>query len=157
MRRLLLALSVAAAFGAMCTGGTAEEEPEADPVVVPVDGDEEEAWCCEYKDDAGSTQYALVEGPSECNTKYSTQDGRYVSGNQCLPCCCATDKDPDDASKGDNFELTTPKSCNAVGGECAAGDAKECGQTVEEKPKRVRPAQPARPRTVTPPEGRRGN
>ncbi len=132
MRRLLLAFSVVFAIGGTCMSGGGEEAPEEDdPVVVPVeddeDDDDDEDWCCEYKDDEGTTQYALVDGPSECNTEYGTKEGRYVSGNQCIPCCCKSPKDPDDAEKGDAYELTTPKSCAVnAGGDCLKAEHEEC-------------------------------
>ena len=113
VRRLLLSVSLVFVFAGMCGGGGEAEND--DPVVVPVaeddaadeDGDEG-SWCCEYKDEDGGTQYALTEGPAECNTKYADNDGRWISGNQCIPCCCKAPNDPEDAEKGHAYELTTP-------------------------------------------------
>lgn len=160
MNRLLLALSVVFAFGAMCTGGAEDEQAVEDPVVVPVDGDgsadeDEGYWCCEYKDEADNTQYALVEGPAECNAKYGAKDGRYVDGNQCIPCCCETDKDADDASKGQVYELTTPKSCSTIGGECKEASHEACADG-DSKPKKERTTTsprptPRAPRTISNP------
>ena len=127
MKRLLLACSVVFAFGAMCTGAGTDEatdgeevDKDKEVVVVPVpeDGDEEH-WCCEYEDDEGAKKFALVEGPGECNDKFADMNGRWVSGNECTPCCCKSPNDPDNESKGHSFELTTPTTCADVG-ECAA-------------------------------------
>ncbi len=153
MKRLVLAVTLVFAFGGMCTGGG---ETNEDPVVVPVKGDDDDKsdddedegdWCCEYKDGEGSSQYALVDGPAECNTKYGDQDGRYVDGNQCIPCCCKTQKDPEDAEKGDAYELTTPKSCSSADGECEVADSKNCGGDGDDDDdqKKVRPRPRPRP------------
>ena len=140
----------------MCTGGS--EGGDEDPIVVPVKGDdddkgdddEEGDWCCEYKDGEGASQYALVDGPAECNTKYGDQDGRYVDGNQCIPCCCKTQKDADDAEKGDAYELTTPKSCSSADGECEVADSDNCADEDDagKKKPRPRPKPGTRPRPV---------
>lgn len=144
MRKTILSISLVFAFAGMCGGAPAEDPKDDDPVVVPVadadegeEGDDEGDWCCEYKDGDGASQYALTDGPAECNTKYADQDGRWVSGNQCIPCCCKAPNDPDDAEKGHSFELTTPKSCVAGSGECQAADSEECSDG-ERKP-RARP------------------
>lgn len=124
MRRLLLALCVPFAFAGMCQGyipGMGEEE-EKEVIVVPVPEDDvdEEAWCCEYKDDAGAKKFALVEGAAECNEKYGgDKEGRWVSGPECLPCCCKSPNNAEDPAAGSNFELTTPTSCAGVG-ECTS-------------------------------------
>jgi hypothetical protein len=159
LKRLLLAVTLVFAFGGMCAGGT-EEPANEDPVVVPVKGDDDAGddddddgdWCCEYKDGEGSTQYALVDGPAECNTKYGDQDGRYVDGNQCIPCCCKTPKDADDAEKGDAYELTTPKSCSGANGECEVADSEHCadGEPKKKQPKQARPRPRPRPTTGKP-------
>lgn len=135
----MLSLAVVFAFGGMCGGGGGGVAD--DPIVVPVKGGADEAWCCEYRDDAGATQYALVDGPSECNDSYGARGGRYVSGNHCLPCCCETPRDPDNAVAGLVHELTSPRSCANVGGQCKAGDAKECSENptpVRRNPQRDR-------------------
>ena len=165
MRRLLLSTSLVFMFAGMCGGGGEEAAPEEDPVVVPVptadaegkEGEDGENWCCEYKDTEGAKQYALTEGPAECNTKYADQDGRWISGSQCIPCCCKTANDPEDAEKGDSFELTTPKSCSGASGECLAGDAAECSDGEEEvaedkEQAKPRPRPKPRPTTVTKPK-----
>jgi hypothetical protein len=150
----------------MCVGD-AEEPASEDPIVVPVpvvdddkgeDGDGDD-WCCEYKDGDEATQYAITDGPAECNTKYAAQDGRWISGTQCIPCCCKTPNDAEDAEKGDAFELTTPKSCSAASGECLAGDAEECGGETDKAKEAVTKPAPKRrpgklpPKTVTKPAG----
>ncbi len=166
MRRLVLSISLVFAMAGMCAGGGGEDKKEDkndDPVVVPVaddrddDGEDDGDWCCEYKDAEGSKQYALTDGPAECNTKYADQDGRWVSGNQCIPCCCKAPNDPDDAEKGYSYELTTPKSCVAGQGECLKADAEECGDDPKaKKPRRDLPKKPRpsnykpKPRVVTP-------
>ena len=159
MKRMLLAVTLVFAFGGMCTGG-GDETPDEDPVVVPVKGDDDKGdddddkgdWCCEYKDGDGATQYSLVDGPAECNTKYGDQDGRYVDGNQCIPCCCKTQKDPDDAEKGDAYELTTPKSCSGASGECEVADSEHCSDGKKKEPKKVVRPRP-RPRPTGKPVG----
>lgn len=160
MRRMLLSVSLVFAFAGMCGGG--EEPKNDDPVVVPVNddknGDDDEGnWCCEYKDDDGAKQYALTDGPAECNTKYADNDGRWVDGNQCIPCCCKAPNDPEDAEKGYTHELTTPKSCVSGSGECLAADADECADDEKAAPKPKPKPKPSeritpnpRPRTVTP-------
>lgn len=170
MRRLLLSVGLMFTLAGMCGGGGGEDVVEdQDPVVVPVaadsdkdDGDgaaaEDENWCCEYKDEGEATQYALTEGPAECNTKYADQDGRWVSGNQCIPCCCETPNDLEDAEAGMAHELTTPKSCVNASGECKAADADECKS--EEEVEEVEEAPAPRPtsgsnKTVTRPDGTR--
>lgn len=157
MKRMVLAVSLVFAFAGMCGGG---EETSEDPVVVPVntdddanEDDDEGYWCCEYKDDGGSTQYALTEGPAECNTTYSEKEGRWISGNQCIPTCCKSPNDPEDDDAGFTFELTTPKSCVAGSGELLASDSDEC-EVKKDKPKKVAPRPKPRPRTVTKPSGR---
>ena len=161
MRRLLLSISLVFSVAGMC--GT-EEPTNDDPVVVPVtddgddkDGEDEGDWCCEYKDKDDAKQYALTDGPAECNTKYADMDGRWVSGNQCIPCCCKAPNDPDDADKGNSYELTTPKSCVAGSGECMNADSEECAG--DEKAKKPNPKKPKpsggirpnpRPKTVKP-------
>lgn len=168
MRRLLLSVGLMFTLAGMCGGGGGEEAVPADqdPVVVPVaadggdDGaaDADENWCCEYKDGDEATQYALTEGPAECNTKYADQDGRWVSGNQCIPCCCETANDAEDAEQGMAHELTTPKSCVNASGECKAADADECKS--EEEVEEAKPAPAPRPtsgnnKTVMRPDGTR--
>ena len=159
---MLLSISLVFAFGGMC--GAGGEEKNDDPVVVPVadddgkNGDDDEGnWCCEYKDGEGSKQYALTDGPAECNTKYADQDGRWVSGNQCIPCCCKAPNDAEDEDKGFAYELTTPKSCVAGSGECLAADAEECGGDDEPAKKKPKPKSgdgsikpKPRPKTVRP-------
>lgn len=160
MRRLLLSVSLVFAFAGMCGGGGGGEEPaDDDPVVVPVtddddkDGDDEGDWCCEYKDGDGAKQYALTDGPAECNTKYADQDGRWVSGNQCIPCCCKAPNDPDDDDKGHSFELTTPKSCVAGSGECLNADSDECADA--DRPRGDRPRKGKAERSAPGAGGRR--
>ena len=155
MKRMVLAVSLVFAVAGMCGGGG---EMNEDPVVVPVntddDANEEEDegyWCCEYKDDGGSSQYALTEGPAECNTTYS-EKGRWISGNQCIPTCCKSPNDPEDEEAGFTFELTTPKSCVAGSGELLASDSEEC-EVESDKPKKATPRAKPRPRTVTKPGG----
>lgn len=171
MRRWLLMGSLVFAFAGAC-GGTTEEVKDDDPVVVPVvedkdkdkgKGEDDGDWCCEYQDEEGSKQYVLTDGPAECNEKYEDKDGRWVSGNQCIPCCCKIEKDKpaDDGSKRYKYDLTTPKFCAADSGECLVGDAKECQDKEKDEddeeedkddkpdPNPRPPAQP-RPKTVTP-------
>ena len=125
MKRLLLACSVVFAFGAMCTGavtteddGTDGDETDKEVVIVPVptSGDDEN-WCCQYVDEDGAKRFALVDGPTECNSDFADMDGRWVSGTQCTPCCCKSDGD---------VELTTPGECAGVG-ECVSAEGhREC-------------------------------
>jgi hypothetical protein len=142
----------------VCTG---EATPEPDVVVVPVpedgEGDADENWCCEYKNDAGEKRHALVDGAAECNDEFGGREGRWVSGAECIPCCCKSPNDPDDKKKGFNFELTTPVSCSVVG-ECLAGDHAKCSDGDDDdkdearKPKNTpRPA----PRNTRPAPGNR--
>lgn len=167
MQRLLLSVSLVFMIGGMC-GGATDEPTKEDPVVVPVpvveddkEGGDGEDWCCEYKDGDDATQYAVTDGPAECNTKYADQDGRWISGTQCIPCCCKTPNDAEDAEKGDAFELTTPKSCSAASGECLVGDAEECGgEASDEEDAKDSTKRPVRrtpralpPKTVTKPAG----
>ncbi len=170
MKRLVLAVSLVFAFGAVCTGGgggdadeaakdddagkdaapkdgAGEEEGDDDKqvVVVPVpDGGSGEHWCCEYVE-GSATLYAIVGGPAECNAKFAEKKGRWVEGSMCTPCCCKSPNDKADPSKGYVFELTTPGSCAGVG-ECLAGDADECDGMMpapEEKPApKPRPSSP---------------
>lgn len=169
MRRWLLLGSLVFAFAGAC-GGTEEEKKDDDPVVVPVvddkgkdKGKDEGDWCCEYEDEEGSKQYVLTDGPAECNEKYEDKDGRWVSGNQCIPCCCKVEREKPDAEgkKRYKYDLTTPKFCAADSGECLVGDAKECQDREDkeeddedEKTPRPNPnPQPTtqpRPKTVTP-------
>jgi hypothetical protein len=155
VKRILLAVSVVFALGAMCAGET-EEEEEQEVIVVPVPEDDENDkkkkgdWCCEYEDEDGDKKFELTRGPGECNSKYEDQSGRWVSGNECIPCCCKAPNDPEEGGKGNNFELTTPTECAAVeGGECLAGDAEECERRrkpKEEEKEKARPAPRPSPR-----------
>lgn len=171
MKRLVLAVSLVFAFGAMCTGGSGDgdeaakdddgrkdaapkddagddEEDGGDKqvVVVPVpDGGSGEHWCCEYAE-GSATLYAIVAGPAECNAKFAEKKGRWVEGAMCTPCCCKSPNDKADASKGYTFELTTPGSCAGVG-ECLAGDAKECdGMMPEPEEKDAPKPRPSSPK-----------
>ncbi|MFT4625543.1 MAG: hypothetical protein ACI8PZ_004211 [Myxococcota bacterium] len=131
MKRLVFAVSLVFGFGFMCASGDTEGEKDPDVVVVPVpDGDDDDDddgnWCCEYEDDDGDKHFALTDGAAACNNEFGDRDGRWVSDSKCTPCCCKAANDPDDRSKGNNFELTTAASCSAVG-ECLAADAKQCG------------------------------
>ena len=138
-----------------------DEEKDKQVIVVPVDGDpQKEYWCCKYQEaaeddgeegddedkdkdkegeDAPKTYaWALVEGPSECQSLYGSQHGEYVQGNECIPCCCKSPNDPDDNSQGYTFELTTPTSC-ALSGECVASDSSECKGAPTRTTPRPRP------------------
>lgn len=129
MKRLVFAVSIVFGFGFMC-GGAVDEDDDEEVVVVPVpeDGDDDGNWCCEYEDDDGKKRFALTDGAAACNNEFGDRDGRWVSDSKCTPCCCKAPNDPDDRSKGNNFELTTAVACSAVG-ECLAADAKQCGGT----------------------------
>lgn len=177
LKRLVLAVSLVFAFGAMCSGGggddggtkdgasadkgrddggdaddgdeNEEKDKDKEVVIVPVPGDDGgEHWCCEFVEEKGGSKlYALVAGPAECNAKYAEKEGRWVEGPQCTPCCCKSPNDKADASKGDTYELTTPGTCAGTG-VCLAADSKECeGQAKEPEPDAPKPSPNPRPST----------
>ena len=140
MIRLLLSVGLVFSLTG-CDSIMGPSEPEV--IVVPVPdgggdkGKEEGDFCCKYKGESGD-QYALAEGPSECKAKHG-DDAEWVSGSQCIPCCCKSPNDAEDEEKGFTFEMTTPTACNATG-ECTGAD--ECSEKKEEPkytgPKKVR-------------------
>jgi hypothetical protein len=173
LKRLVLAVSLVFAFGAMCTGGGGGDADEAvkdgedqagepdeagedddgkEVVVVPVPGGGTgEHWCCEYVE-GSKTLHAIVAGPAECNAKFAEKKGRWMEGAMCTPCCCKSANDKADASKGYVFELTTPGTCAGVG-ECLAGDAKECEGMMPEPEEEKEKAPAPRPRPGPKPDG----
>lgn len=96
-------------------------------VVVPVPEGADSFWCCEHGAE-GAKKFALVDGPAACNDQFGADQGRWVQGPECAPCCCRSGE-----GAGQTFELTTPPSCAAVSGTCLAGDAEECGGAPEEE------------------------
>ncbi len=164
MKWLMVSGSLAFALALACGSGESEtptEEP--DVVVVPVpEGDDDgkrkgkdEHWCCQYEDADGKQHYALTDGKAACTNEFGDRNGSWTSGNECTPCCCKAPNDPDDASKGKNFELTTAVACSAVG-ECLVADADQCksGKGRREKTKAT-PTPTPRPRSGPAPNERR--
>ncbi len=149
MKRIVLLLSIPFAFASTCTGmipGMGEAEKELVIVPVPENDADEDAWCCEYKGDDGNKKHALVKGAAECNETYGgDKEGRWVSGPECIPCCCKTTPAEDAATP--TFELTTPLACAAVGecisdgGECKS-DERRNGSDRDGKPRRNPPRGP---------------
>jgi len=75
------------------------------------DGDD---WCCTYGDNDG-IQYVLTDGPASCTATYGNRGGRWISSNQCIPCCCSV-----------GSTVMTPKSCVSAKGECSRADDARC-------------------------------
>lgn len=151
MKRLVFAVSVMFGFGFMCGMGETEAEPEKDVVVVPVPEDDEEDddgnWCCQFEDADGVERFELTDGAAACNNEFGDRNGTWVNDSKCTPCCCKAPNDPDDSSKGNNFELTTAVACSDVG-ECLAADAKQCsegGRRGGDKAKKPSPSPTPRP------------
>lgn len=130
-------LCLLAALGLACGGGTAPDAPPADPptdapapkdnvVVVPVEDDGQEHFCCEYTEN-GQQKLALLPSPRACRARFADKDARWVEGPQCLPCCCQIPLSPTDPSQGVKHELTVPGEC-AGRGTCVSSTVPECFQ-----------------------------
>lgn len=153
MKRLWFACSVVLTIGLACSGGMGDGASDGEDgvkdniVVVPVpEGDDEEHWCCEYVDEDEKKRFALTDGPGECNKTFEDRDGRWVSGNQCTPCCCEAPVDPEDDDSETARELTTPSECAGVGECVPLGKDGECVEADEEDEEKARPNPRPRPR-----------
>jgi hypothetical protein len=173
LKRSLLTLSLTVLFALACTGGTEVPEPtppEPEPtdsiVVVPVEDDGEEHFCCEYTE-GDETRFVLLPNARACGARFGDKGGRWVEGPQCLPCCCQTQLSPTDPSQGHRHELTVPSACAGVGQCVSSEGVAECDQDEPARPpprpgpgKRPPPDKdppdrdpPDRDREVIPPKG----
>jgi hypothetical protein len=163
VKRSLLAGTLGLVLALACTGGTevtpepAPPEPTDGIVVVPVEDDGQQHFCCEYTE-ADKTRFVLLPNARACATRFGDMGGSWVEGPQCLPCCCQTQLSPTDPSQGHRHELTVPSECAGVGQCVSSDDVPECRQDEPARPPRPgkRPAPdrdpPDRDREVIPPK-----
>jgi hypothetical protein len=160
LKRTLLVWSLVLGLGLACTGGPEvtpepvpeEPEPTDTIVVVPVEDDGKQHFCCEYTE-GDETRFALLPGARACATRFGDKGGRWVEGPQCLPCCCQTQLSPTDPSQGHRHELTVPSACAGVG-QCVSSDVPECEPDEPDRPAKRPPQRPppGRPPVRQPPE-----
>lgn len=145
--RITLAVLLSLALSLACGGSAEIEQPPPpdppQPIVVPIVDDGREHFCCEYTED-GQQRFELLPHARACLNRFGDLGGKWVEGDQCLPCCCESAVSPTDPSQGVRRELTVPGQCAGVG-QCVVSDAPECRLPLPaERPGQGRP-DPGRP------------